>query len=114
MVNLNQELGDCDICIEFAHFLSNFITLERKRKLTKKKPVILPSFVKDASLFRGNLITASAEFSFTLDFAIYFCSQKYNNKIERSKNLPKCFSLMVTFYIRDSKLMLLSCHKFCY
>ena len=28
-----QELGDCDLCVEFAHFLSNFITGERKRKL---------------------------------------------------------------------------------
>ena len=23
-----QELGDCDLCVKFAHFLSNFITLE--------------------------------------------------------------------------------------
>ena len=27
--------------------------------------------------------------------AVYLCSQKYNSKIERSKNLPKCFSLPV-------------------
>ena len=46
------ELGDCGLCVEFAHFLSNFITLERKRKLTKTKPCILPSFDTDASLFR--------------------------------------------------------------
>ena len=42
------------------------------------------------------------------------CSQRYNNKIKLSKNLPKCFSLMVTFYTRGSKLMLFSCRKFCY
>ena len=42
-----QELGDCDLCIEFAHFLSNSISLERKRKLTKTETRylgILPSF----------------------------------------------------------------------
>ena len=37
------------------------------------------------------------------DFAIYLCNQKYNNKIERSKNLPKCLSLIVTFYILYSR-----------
>ena len=47
----------------------------------------------------GNLITSPAEFDVTFDFAIYLCSQNYNRKIERSKNLPKYFSLMVTFYI---------------
>ena len=36
MVKLDQELGDCDLCVEFAHFLSNFITLERKKKQTNK------------------------------------------------------------------------------
>ena len=39
--NQPQELGDCDLCVEFAHFLSNFITLERKRKLTKTKTLYL-------------------------------------------------------------------------
>ena len=55
---------------------------------------------------QGTLITATAEFDVTFDFAIYLCDQKCNRKIERSKNLPKCLSLMVTFYIRGSKLML--------
>ena len=55
---------------------------------------------------RGNLITAPAELDVTFDFAIYLCSQKYNRKIERSKNLPKCFSLMVTFDILGSKFKL--------
>ena len=58
---------------------------------------------------QGNLIMAAAE----IDFAIYLCSQKYNRKNERRKNLPICFSLMVTFYIRGSEIMLFSCHKFC-
>ena len=33
-------------------------------------------------------------------------------KIERIKNLPKCLSLIVTFYIRSSKLILFQCRKF--
>ena len=44
-----QELGDCDLCFEFAHLLSTFITLDRKRNL--RKPGIMPSFDTDASLF---------------------------------------------------------------
>ena len=32
MVNL-KSLGDCDLCFEFAHLLSNFITLDGKRNL---------------------------------------------------------------------------------
>ena len=36
-----SRIGDCDLCVEFAHFLSNFITLERKRKLTKTKTLYL-------------------------------------------------------------------------
>ena len=55
---------------------------------------------------QDNLIMAAADIDVTFDFAIYFCSPKYNRKIERSKNLPKCFSLMVTFYIRGSNFML--------
>ena len=31
-----QELGDCDLCVEFAHFMSTLITLERKKKLTNQ------------------------------------------------------------------------------
>ena len=38
---------------------------------------------------------APAEFNVTFDFAIYLYSQKYDRKIERSKNLPKFSSLMV-------------------
>ena len=44
---------------------------------------------------QGNMKTAPAEFDVTFDFAIYLCSYKYDRKIERSKNLPKCFSPMV-------------------
>ena len=78
--------------------LSNFITLDRKRNL--QKPGILPSFDKDASLFgeytcRGNLITAPAEFR--------LCHFRFCNLLERSKNLPKCLSLIVTFYILYSR-----------
>ena len=47
-VNL-KSLGDCDLCFDFAHLLSNFITLDRKRNL--RKPGRLPSFDTDASLF---------------------------------------------------------------
>ena len=67
------------------------------------------SFVSRVNM-QGNLITALAEFDVKLDFAIYLCS---NRKIERSKNLPKCFSLMVPFYILGSKFKLFSCLKFC-
>ena len=42
-------VGDCDLCFGFAHLLSNFITLDRKRNL--RKLGILPSFDTDASLF---------------------------------------------------------------
>ena len=52
---------------------------------------------------QGNLITVPVEFNVTFNFVIYLCSQKYNRKIERSKNLPKCFSLVVIFYILGSK-----------
>ena len=38
-VNL-KSLGDCDLCFDFAHLLSNL-----------RKPGILPSFDTDASLF---------------------------------------------------------------
>ena len=62
---------------------------------------------------RGNLITAPAEFNVTFDFAIYLCSQKYNKNFERNKNLPKYFSLVVTFYILGSKFKLFSSRKFC-
>ena len=43
-----QELGDCDLCVEFTHFLSICKTLERKKKakVTKNKTgclaIILP------------------------------------------------------------------------
>ena len=53
--NHNQKLvckmrkSDHDLCFEFAHLLSNFITLDRKRNL--RKPGILPSFDTDPSLF---------------------------------------------------------------
>ena len=62
---------------------------------------------------QGNMKTAPAEFDVTFDFAIYLCSYKYDRKIERSKNLPKCFSPMVILYIRGSKFMLFSRRKCC-
>ena len=103
MVNLNQELGDCDLCIEFAHFLSNFITLKRKKKLTNKSknPVSCHHFDTDVSFVsrvntQGNLSTAPAEFDVTFDFAIFLCSQKYNRKFERSKHLPNYYVWVVT------------------
>ena len=36
----------------------------------------------------------------------YLYNQKYDRKIERKKSLPKCFSLMVTCYIRATKFMM--------
>ena len=53
----------------------------------------------------------------SLSILRFTCAAKtYNNKIEHSKNLPKCFSLIVTvyciFYIHGSKLMLFSCRKY--
>ena len=99
-----------------SYFLSIFKTLERKKTQKNKKPVSCHHFDTGVSFvsrvnMQGNLITAPAEFDVTFDFAIYVCSQKYNRKIERSKNLPKCFSLMVTFYILSS--VVLTCRKFC-
>ena len=74
-------------------------------------------YKQKAKLVSYNILTqmnplAAAEFDLTSDFAIYLCSQKYNRKIERSKNLPKCFSLMVIFLYSQLKL-LFSCRKFC-
>ena len=114
-----QELGYCDLCVEFPHFLSSFKTLGEKNQTNKNKNLMFcHHFDTDASFvsrvnMRGNLITAPAEFYVTFDFAIYLCSQKYNRRIESSKNLPKCFLLMVTFYILGSKFKLFSCRKFC-
>ena len=45
----------------------------------------------------------------TFNFVIYLCSQKYNRKIERSKKLPKYFSLMATFIFSVQNL---SCFHF--
>ena len=47
-VNL-KSLDDYDLCFDFAHLLSNFTTLDRKRNL--RQPGILRSFDTDASLF---------------------------------------------------------------
>ena len=77
MVNLDQELGDCDLCVEFAHFLSNYITLKRKKNQTNpnKNQMSYHHFDTDVSFVsrvntQGNLITAPAEFDVTFDFAI--------------------------------------------
>ena len=77
--------------------------LKKRNQTNKNKnPVSYRHFDTDASFvsrdnMQGNLITAPAEFDVTFDFAICLWSQKYNRKIERCKNLPKCFSLMVIF-----------------
>ena len=65
-----------DLCVEFAHLLSNFITLERKS-------------IKLLVNMQDNLIMVAAEIDVIFDFAVYSCSQKYNRKIECSKNLAK-------------------------
>ena len=75
--------------------LSNFITLDRKRNL--QKPGILPSFDADTSLFgeetcRGIKLNHGARL-------IPACHFRFCDLFERSKNLPKCLSLIVTFYI---------------
>ena len=59
---------------------------------------------------QGNLKTALALFDVTFDFAI---AKKYDRKIERSKNLPKCLSPMAILYIRGSKFVLFSRRKCC-
>ena len=52
--------------------------------------------------------------SMSLSILQFTCSAKSTkNKIECSKYLAKCFSLMVTFYIPSLKLLLFSCRKFC-
>ena len=118
MVNLKSWATVIFARVEFAHFLSIFKKLDRKKITLKKNKNQLSSrhFDADVSLvsrvhMQGNLITAPAEFDVTFDFAIYLCSQKCNTKIERMKYLPKCFSLMVTFYILSSKFKLFSCRK---
>ena len=87
-----QELGDCDLSVEFAHFLSIFKTLqEKKTKLTKTKTwclaiiltqMYIVSFVLRVNM-QGNLITAPTEFDVTFHFVICLCSQKYNNEVEQ-------------------------------
>ena len=54
----------------------------------------------------GKTQKTAAEIDVTFDFAIYLCSQKNNRKTERSKNVPKLFSLMLTFYNCGTKFML--------
>ena len=65
-----------------------------KAKLTTtKKParcLAIISLVLRVNV-QSNLITAPAEFDVIFDFAISLCSQKYNRKIQRSKNLLKFF-----------------------
>ena len=61
---------------------------------------------------QGNMKTTPAEFDVTFDFAIYLSSQKYDRKIERSKNLPKCFSPMVILYIPASKFVVFTSKMF--
>ena len=48
-----QKLGDCDLCVEFVHFLLNLITLERKKNQTNKSknPVSCHYFDTDESFF---------------------------------------------------------------
>ena len=51
----------------------------------------------------------------SLSILRFICAaKKYNNKIERSKNLPKCLSLIVTVYILYSrfKINVISCRKY--
>ena len=65
-----------------------------KNKVTKQKPGFCHHFDTDVSLVlrvnvKGNMKTAPDEFDVTFDFAIYLSSQKYDKKIERSKNLPE-------------------------
>ena len=93
-----QGIGDCHLCLEFAHFLSIFKTLERENpNYENKNPVACHHFETDVSFVSrvnmqgNNMKTAPAEFDVTFNFAIYSNSQKYDRKIERSKNLPKCF-----------------------
>ena len=88
--------------------------LGKKKKTNKNKsPVSCHHLTQMLYCFASKHAGVTWSLDVTFDFAIYLCSQKYNNKIQLSKNLPKCFSLMVTFYIRGSKLMLFSCRKFC-
>ena len=65
--------GCCDLCVEFAHFLSNFVTLERKKNLTNKNPVSGHHFDADETFVsrvstQDNLITAPTELDDTVDF----------------------------------------------
>ena len=54
-VDTYTNINDCDLCVEFAHILSNFITLGRKNKLTY---VVYPLFLELSVLnTEGNLIT---------------------------------------------------------
>ena len=46
-----QELDDCDVNVEFAHFLSNVTTLERKKK-EKQNPVSCYHLAQIYPLFR--------------------------------------------------------------
>ena len=63
--------------------------------LNKKCGLLLMFCCRIAKHRQGSTISESHE--------ARLCSQKYNNKIERSKNLPKCLSLIVTFYILYSR-----------
>ena len=84
----------------------SFITIERKKKQVNKNknPGQCPVTILTQMFPLIRKYTCKVTWSRCLlnstslsIFAIYLCSQKYNQKIERNKNLLKCFLLMVTF-----------------
>ena len=79
--------------------LSNFITLDKKE--TYKNPVSCHHLTQMLHCLASKnatvtyVITAPAEFR--------PCHFRFGDLFERSKNLPKCLSLIVTFYILCSR-----------
>ena len=98
--SIRQELDDCDLCVEFAHFLSTFITLERKKEELSNKTTIwclafiLPRMDPVDSNTQGNLITGGH----WIDVTFAFCNCLYSQRNNRKLNIAKSFLLMVTFY----------------
>ena len=56
-----QDLGDCDLCFDFAHFIVKLYNTWQKKKLTKTGYLVI-IWHRYFTVWRVNFITAPAEF----------------------------------------------------
>ena len=93
--------------------------LKKKKKLTKTRCLavilsqICPLFREFVSNTQDNLITSGRLKSISLCDFLPFCAAKCTiENLNVAKISRIFFALMVTFYIRGTKFMMLSCRKF--